>query len=118
MTLDEVVAATLEMKSYVSGPDRAVITAVELEDDTAAVAAVSPIDKLMHTVEHLAKRLETLQREVARASHPRDRAETTRVDKDAPLGRSRGTFLGECWTCHRMGDMSRNCPLNRVQQGK
>ena len=65
MTLDEVVVATLEMESYVSGPDRAGITAVEVEDETAAVATVSPIDKLTRTVEHLAKRVETLQSEVA-----------------------------------------------------
>ena len=59
-------AAILEMESYVSGTDRVGITAVEVEDDTAAVAAVSPIDKLTRTVEHLAERVETLQSEVAR----------------------------------------------------
>ena len=116
MTLDEVVAATLEMESYVSGPDRVGITAVEVEDETAAVTAVSPIDKLTRTVEHLAERVETLQSEVSRARCPRDRAETTRVDRDAPRGHGRGRFLGECWTCHRRGHISRNCQLNRAQQ--
>ena len=100
MTLDEVVAATLEIESYVSSPDCAGIIAVEVEDETAAVAAVSPIDKLTRTLEHLAERVETLQSEVARARRPRDHAEMTHVKRDAPQGRGRGRFLGECWTCH------------------
>ena len=90
MTQDEVVAAILGMEGYVSGPDRAGITAVEVEDETAAVAAVSPIDKLTRTVEHLADRVETLQSEFAKGRRPRDRAETTLVDRDAPRGRGRG----------------------------
>ena len=114
MTLDEVVAATLEMESYVSGPDRTGITTVEVEDETAAVAAVNPIDKLMRMVEHLAEKVETLQSEVARARRQR---ETTRVDRDAPRGRGRGRFLGEWWTCHWRAHILRNCQLNRAQQG-
>ena len=70
-------AAILEMESYVSGPDRVGITAVEVEDDTAAVAAVSPIDKLMRTVEHLTERVETLQSEVARWRRSRRRFAST-----------------------------------------
>ena len=53
---------------------------MEVEDETTAVAAVSPIDKLTRTVEHLAERVETLQSEVTRVRRPRDRAETTRVE--------------------------------------
>ncbi len=131
-TLDDAVAATLEMESYALTPSRAgAVSTLQPEDDRgpATVAAVDPVGKLTRIVERLAEQMETLQVEASRTRWPsagtsRDRRPRgDQANKPEPGGRSRTqlpaeprAFDGECWRCHRRGHIARNCTETRPSQ--
>ena len=98
-TLDDAVAATLEMESYLAGPSPVGIASTLSSAENlpvCPVSALSQVDKLTQAVE---QRVERLQRD-------------TRL-------RPRRAFTGECWTCRQPGHMARNCPQTRsTHQGK
>ena len=100
-TLDDAVAATLEMESYLTGPSPVGIASTQPSSEELSVCPVSElsrVDKLTRAVEQLTEKVEQLQRD----ARPRPRR----------------AFTGECWTCRQPGHMARNCPQNRsTQQG-
>ena len=101
-TLDDAVAATLEMESYLAGPSPVgIASALSYAENlpVCPVSALSQVDKLTQAVEQLTERVERLQRD----TRPRPRR----------------AFTGECWTCRQPGHMARNCPETRsTHQGK
>ena len=99
VTLDDAVAATLEMESYVSPTPVSVSSA---QSEEVPCAPVSGVDKLEQLTRVLTERVERLQ--VQQESRPRPR-------------RSR-VFAGECWRCRQPGHMARECShRNAGQQG-
>ena len=62
-TLDDAVAATLEMQSYVESPHNhaGTVSTLQPETETATVAVIDPVEKLIRMVEWLTERVETLQ---------------------------------------------------------
>ena len=100
-TLDDAVAATLEMESYLTGSSSMEIASTlpsSMELPVCPVSQLSQVDKLTRAVEQLTERVERLQQD----ARPRPRR----------------AFSGECWTCRRPGHMARNCPQSRsTQQG-
>ena len=114
-TLDEAVAATLEMESYaVTSPIAGIIatfqeegkSAQEEESDGATVASINPTVKLTTMVEKLLDRVETLERR-----------QTEPANERRPLRRSRSYAQPRgsrqhrvCWTCQLPGHIARNCP--------
>ena len=113
-TLDDAVAATLEMESYVSS--QTVVASMSPSSEEVAVCPVSEtnrLEKLTRAVEQLTERVEKLQRDGPTQPTPR-------VDQPRPGAptRPRRYFSGECWNCHRRGHVARNCPLSLpAQQG-
>ena len=99
-TLDEAVAATIEMESYlppqsVSGvcPDAAG------EVPPLSVESVDSMTKLTQLVGKLTEQVEQLQLRQPPVQGQR-----------APPWRARRGFRGECWNCHQFGHIARNCP--------
>ena len=95
-TLDDAVAATLEMESYVSPPPFGVSSTQPEEVACSPVSEVSRLDKLTRVVEQLAEQVERLQQW---ETQPRQR-------------RTR-PFTGACWKCQQPGHMARDCSQNR-----
>ena len=130
-TLDDAVAATLEMESYVESPhNRAgAVSTLQPETEAAIVAVIGPVEKLTRMVERLTEQVETLQEEASRARcqpadegrdrHPRYREGRQEPGNRRPKQQSR-TFDGEYWRCHERGHIARNCTQSRraPQTGK
>ena len=118
-TLDDVVAATLEMETYVESPhNRAgTVSTLQSEDETATVAIIGPVEKLTRMVEWLTQ-VEALQEEASRARRqpadeghdyrPRYREGRQEPGNRRPKQQSK-TFDGGCWRCHECSHIGRNC---------
>ena len=111
-TLDDAVAATLEMESYVSS--QTVVASMSPSSEEVAVCPVSEtnrLERLTRAVEQLTERVEKLQRDGPTQPTPR-------VDQPRPGAptRPRRYFSGECWNCHRRWHVARNCPLSLPAQ--
>ena len=126
-TLDDAVAATLEMESYVESPhNRAgAVSTLQPETEAATVAVIRPVEKLTRMVERLTEQVETLQEEASRvrrqpADEGRDRRRRYRDGRQEPgnrrLKQQSRTFDGECWRCHERGHIARNCTQSRAPQ--
>ena len=132
-TLDDAVAATLEMESYLPSQQLAsVSTAVSRPDEDYTtncrnVDAVDPVSHLTMRVEKLVDQVEKLQVQTASASSRMEWSPTSEGQPGRGSFRpSRGSFRAsrrgvarECWNCHRRGHLARNCPVFRPknQQG-
>ena len=66
-TLDDALAATLEMESYTeSSINRTeAVSILQPENETATIAAIGPVEKLTRMVERLSEQVETLQLEAS-----------------------------------------------------
>ena len=62
-TVDDAVAATLEMESYTPLIARAGVNSLQPGEEPVTIAAVDPTAKLTAIVERLAEQVETLQKE-------------------------------------------------------
>ena len=123
-TIDDAVAATLEMEAYAFSPNNAgVISTLQPSDEQPSIASIDPVAKLATIVERLTLQVETLQQETQRA---RQQSADARLDRRPRPGeqnrrglRSRETFTGECWRCRQRGHIARNCtqPLPSQPQG-
>lgn len=126
-TLDDAVAATLEMESYASSPYRAgAVSTLQPESEPATVAAINPVERLTRIVERLAEQVETLRLEASRTRHPladasherRPRGEERESQRPKQQLTKPRAFDGECWRCHQRGHVARNCTQSlRSQQG-
>lgn len=116
-TLDDAVAATLEMESYAlpSGHAGTVSTLQpkpEPEPETATVTVIDPIERLTSIVERLTEQVETLKLEAVKRVQP---PAEPNGDHRGWRGRGRRQFAGprafdgECWNCHHQGHIARNC---------
>ena len=126
-TLDDAVAATLEMESYMESPhNRAgTVSTLQSETETATVAIIGPVEKLTRMVKRLTEQVEALQEEASRARRqpanedrdyrPRYREGRQEPGNRRPKQQSR-TFDGECWRCHERGHIARNCTKSRAMQ--
>ena len=116
-TLDEAVAATLEMESYLAPCGAASIGQAEV-DSVDKVDTGDKVAQLTDVVGKLVERVEQLQLQVAGASQSALRAPE---GGQQPVRRQRRGFAGECWNCRQPGHMARKCPLlhprNQDQQG-
>ena len=67
-TLDDTVAATLEMESYTESPTNrtGAVSILQPENETATVAAIGPVEKLTRMVERLSEQVEMLQLQASR----------------------------------------------------
>ena len=67
-TLDDAVAATLEMESYAESSSNrtGAVSILQPENETATVTAIGPVEKLTRMVERLSEQVETLQLEASR----------------------------------------------------
>lgn len=102
-TLDDAVAATLEMESYMPPHMSSGINSTLPAEDRSAsvdVDSVDKVDQLARVVERLAEQVERLQQVSDSQRQPR---------------RARRGFTGECWNCGQTGHLSRDCPLPQGQ---
>ena len=125
MTLDEAVAATLKMESYLSPSNRpGMIVALQPGEPAATVAAVDPIEQLTCLVEWLAERIEKLERSPPGRQEEVDCADRNqKMDPTKWTGRPRRPqqlgqeqkFDGACWHCYQCGHIARNCPRRHTR---
>ena len=122
-TLDEAVAATLEMESYAGS--RAAGTIATLQEErsveegssasgsTAAVVAVSPdpTANLTALMEKLMERVATLERQ--QSTQPAKEVKPGQSSAGRSGGRRRRGIV--CWNCQQPGHLARNC--RGTQQG-
>ena len=126
-TLDEAVAATLEMESYVPlFPRTATVSSLQEErtkaeeienKDSAGVAAINPTATLTTMLEKLMERVEILE---ARHSSPERKqqqegrgATSQKPRRRFSAGWQRREFTGICWNCQQPGHIARNCRQSR-----
>ena len=106
-TLDEAIALTVEMESYVSPQTPAGVSSTLPAEDGPVPVNVDAVDRdrvgqLTQMVERLTEQVEKLQ-QMTRERQPQMR-------------RTRRGFAGECWNCQQSGHISRNCPLRQKQE--
>ena len=104
-TLDEAVAATLEMESYLS--PRGVASVEQTE-----VGSVDKVAQLADVVGKLVERVEQLQLQVTSTSRSAPQAPER---PQQPTGRQRRSPAGVCWNCHQPGHLARSCPIRPSQ---
>ena len=117
-TLDEAVAATLEMESYLpvpppQGVSPCLPTGSSEPPSLMNVDSVDQMTQLKTMVEKLTGQVEKLQLMV-------DQQPPRAPSRDnEPTRMPRRRFSGQCWNCHEVGHLARNCPLPRPrnQQG-
>ena len=107
-TLDEAIALTVEMESYMSPQASAGVSSTLPAEDGSGPGPVSVdavdryrVGQLTQIVERLTEQVEKLQRMTG------ERQQATR--------RARRGFTGECWNCQQIYHTSRNCPLRQKQ---
>ena len=116
-TLNDAVAATLEMESYTPLPGQAgVASALPQEEEPAVcpIDAIDKIEKLTRTVERLAEQVERLQQETPKLNCQVDDVHHDDHLRREPTHTPRRVFSGECWRCRRRGHIARNCPQDRT----
>jgi hypothetical protein len=99
-SLDDAVAATLELESYVSPP-------------TAGVSATQPEEAVCSPVTSEARHVEQLTKVVKQLAEQVERLQTAAT---RPQQRRIRPFSGECWRCGQPGHMARNCRQNSWRQ--
>ena len=118
-TMDDAVAATLQMESYLPQKEATVSELLSQESEVeATVAAVVPVEKLTRMVEQLTEKVEALQLETTKmkqfgSDRSRERGRGPRWD-NRPRPR---LFAGECWNCGKPGHTARNCRDAAGRQG-
>ena len=126
-TVDDAVAATLEMESYTPLAARAGVNSLQPGEEPVTIAAVDPTAKLTAIVERLVEQVETLQKEKETRRPPaNDRRDRRPRREQEGQERGRGPrqlrttpqrpFDGECWRCHQRGHIARNCTQPRPSQ--
>ena len=119
-TLDEAVAATLEMESYLPPPPPHSISPCLPVDAEHTSMKVESVDQVTSMVEKLTERVEKLQLLVAdRDRQPSRAPDSEDQRRKEPSRRPWRGFVRECWNCHEVGHLAQNCPLQspRNQQG-
>ncbi len=112
-TLDEAVAATIEMESYLPALARVAVAGCQGEDHqveeapSAHVATVDPATKLASLVERLVERVEKLELGGSKARQQGYSYGPGSSERRRP-GQSRATS-GNCWRCGRRGHFARDC---------
>ena len=112
--VDEAVAATIEMESYLSPPETIGAAqcacgqedADSIKEKTATIAPVSGTDttKLVGLMERLLQRVERLEQNSGRQQR------YNRMNRPRMTGR-------ECWACGEKGHFARNCPQTSQGNG-
>ena len=127
MTLNDAVAATLEMESYTESSSNrtGAVSILQPENETATVATIGPVEKLIRMVERLSEQVETQQLEASQTKYqlpdggrdrrPRDRESRQELESRRPKQQPRA-FVGKCWRCHQRGHIVRNCTQSRPPQ--
>ena len=123
-TLDEAVAATLELESYLSpklatAPSVSTVSPSPQEPEQAGISAVSQAsnDKLLSMFEQLVSRFDKL--EAAYSTGRRSNNSRPDYQSSGSNGRNRsprqpGQIV--CWNCTGLGHMQRQCPFPRQPQ--
>lgn len=106
--IDDAVATTLEMESYLLETlSTSTVAGVEVSEDTA-VATVHTQVALTSLVEKLIEKLEQLEnRGVSRSPPPVLRREPRREARE----REPNSFQGKCWHCGRRGHRASECRM-------
>ena len=116
-TLDDAVATTLEMESYLPAQGASAVDLSLTDDPRVTVQAVDKVTQLTQVVDKLVEKMEQLQLQMA----DRGRPPTPGESQMGSRRRQRRGFGGECWNCRQRGHLARNCPLpqqqNRDQSG-
>ena len=94
-TLDDAVAATLELESYTIPSPAGISLAQPEEPSPPPVSHISGITQLTEAVERLTAEVQRLKQQETR-----------------PRQRRSPTFSGECWRCRQAGHRARECPQN------
>ena len=105
-TLDDAVAATLEMESYLSPQPVSSALQEPKEPAPAGVDAVGQITELVRVVGRLAEQVEKMQQG----------AKTTTPRHEGPPPRARRQFSGACWNSQQEGHRARDYPLPRPER--
>lgn len=111
-TLDEAVATTLEMESYLPPQGASAVDCSPMDDPRVTVHAVDKVTQLTQAMDRLVEKMEQLQQQVAGTGQPL-------TSSEQQMGSSRGQrrgFRGECWNCRQRGHVARNCPLPQQQR--
>ena len=120
-SLDEAVAATIEMESYLVPQATSISSTLPTEDTPApacsGVESVDKVSQLARVVERLADQVEKLQKKTADVKQgPSQTVARENRWQGEPPRRQRRLFSGECWNCFETGHMARHCPNPRQRQ--
>ena len=121
-TLDDTVAATLEMESYLPSQIlSSVCTSVEGPEDgsTTACLNLDSIDQVSHLTWMVVKLTDQVEKLQLLAANTGAQVEPVPTSEGQPwrvsFRSSQRGFERECWNCHQMGHLAHNCPVPRTQ---
>lgn len=113
--LDDAVAVTLGMESYLSPSTQpGTIAALQPGERADAKATVDRIKQLTHLVEQLTARVEELEK-ISKHQEEKDRVvHNQEADLISDAGRPKRSWQHQfdvtCWLCHQHGHMVQKCP--------